>query len=163
MSKIKVKSIFFSSTIYYLYRNSSRNFRWVENCIRNFEAFVPGPHLFLSLGKIEGELLKHVSGLSSLVAFFKHPAGSLRQIDLVNSVVGEHPAYLFNGFSMDTHLEVEAETDAWLLLGRDSNTLAMSVWEISTLVGIYLVILLTTWHCSVSPFHGPLPLAAFLS
>ena len=33
---------------------------------------------------------------------------------------------------MDTHFEVEAETDAWLLLGRDSNTLAMSVWEIST-------------------------------
>ena len=126
----------FSSTIYYLNRNSSRNFRWVENCIRNFEAFVPGPHLLLSLGKIESKLLKNVPGLSSLVAFFKHPAGSLRQIDLVNSVVGEHPAYLFSGFSMDTHLEVEAETDAWLLLGRDSNTLAMSVWEISTLVSI---------------------------
>ena len=39
---------------------------------------------------------------------------------------------------MDTHLEVEAETDAWFLLGRDANTLAMSVWEISTLVTTYL-------------------------
>ena len=74
-----------------------------------------------------------------------------------------HGAYLLNQFLIDTYFEVEAETDAWLLLGRDANTLAMSVWEISTLVSIYLIILLTMWHCSVSPFHDPLPLAAFLS
>ena len=47
-----------------------------------------------------------------------------------------HGSYLFNQFLIDTYLEVEAETDAWLLLGRDANTLAMSVWEISTLVSI---------------------------